>query len=276
VAASTLRGLAGAGVDVTIVVTRADRRRGRGGALAPSPVKAAAAELGLPVSHRVDDVVDAGVALGVVVAFGRIIARPVLEAVPMVNVHFSLLPRWRGAAPVERAVLAGDGETGVCLMAVAPELDTGGIYREVRTPIGADEAVAELRRRLGELGTAMVVEALGHGLGPPREQEGEATYAAKIDPGELRLDWTQPAVQLARVVRVGRAWTTWRGKRLLVVASRPLDGSPPAPGALDGVRVGTGQGALELVTVQPEGRGALGATEWLHGARPRPDERLGP
>ena len=109
----------------------ADKRRGRGGALVPSPVKQAALDLGLPVSATVEDALDAGADLGVVAAFGRIIRRPVLERLAMVNLHFSLLPRWRGAAPVERAILAGDERTGVDLMAVEEGLDTGGVYGEV-------------------------------------------------------------------------------------------------------------------------------------------------
>ena len=132
-----LRALVAAGHDVALVITRADRRRGRGGATSPSPVKAAAVELGVPVSHDVDDVLTAGAELGVVVAFGRIIKPHVLAALPMVNVHFSLLPRWRGAAPVERALLAGDTETGVCIMDVEEGLDTGGVLRPGR---GADRA----------------------------------------------------------------------------------------------------------------------------------------
>ncbi|HWD09386.1 MAG TPA: methionyl-tRNA formyltransferase, partial [Actinomycetota bacterium] len=136
VASLALSGLVGAGFEVACVVTRADKRRGRGTAPEPSPVKARATELGLPVTEGVFDVVGAGVDLGVVVAYGQLIRRPVLEAVPMVNVHFSLLPRWRGAAPVERAILAGDAETGVCLMAVEEGLDTGGVYGKVTTPIG--------------------------------------------------------------------------------------------------------------------------------------------
>ena len=122
-----LRALVGDGHDVRLVVTQPDRKRGRGGALVPSPVKQAAAELGLPVSHRVDDALDAGADLGVVVAFGRLIKPHVLERLPMINVHFSLLPRWRGAAPVERAILAGDTETGVCIMALEESLDTGPV-----------------------------------------------------------------------------------------------------------------------------------------------------
>ena len=120
--------LEAAGFEVALVVSQPDRRRGRGSGLSPSPVKVAALELGIPVTDRVDDVLAAGVDLGVVVAFGRLIRPHVLEAVPMVNVHFSLLPRWRGAAPVERAILAGDDRTGVDLMVVEEALDTGGIW----------------------------------------------------------------------------------------------------------------------------------------------------
>ncbi|HWG74781.1 MAG TPA: methionyl-tRNA formyltransferase [Acidimicrobiales bacterium] len=275
VAAATLGGLARAGFEVACVVTRGDKRRGRATTPEPSPVKAVATDLGLPVTERVGDVIGAGVDLGVVVAYGQVIRRPVLEAVPMVNVHFSLLPRWRGAAPVERAVLAGDTETGVCLMAVEEGLDTGGVYRKVATPIGPDETVAGLRQRLGELGTSILVDALTVGLGTPEPQRGEAIYAAKVTPDELRVDWAQPASQIGRVVRVGRAWTTWRGKRLLLLDGRPAPDPGVVPGALDGAVVGTGQGGFALVTVQPEGRHALAAGDWLRGARPRPGEILG-
>src|SRR5207302_6690123 len=122
--------------------------RGRGSALAPSPVKAAATELGVGVTDQVDDVIDSGAELGVVVAFGRLIKPHVLAALPMVNVHFSLLPRWRGAAPLERAILAGDTETGVCLMGLEEGLDTGPVYECVPVGIGPEETADELRGRL--------------------------------------------------------------------------------------------------------------------------------
>ena len=129
-----LRALHGAGHELALVVTAPDRRRGRGSAVGPTPVKRCALELGLPVSDRIADVLGARVELGVVVAFGSIIRGDVLARVPMVNLHFSLLPRWRGAAPVERAILAGDDRTGVCLMAVDEGLDTGPVYARVETP----------------------------------------------------------------------------------------------------------------------------------------------
>ena len=145
VAVGFLRALHDAGHDVALVVTAPDRRRGRGTALTPTPVKLCALGLGLPVSGRVADVLYAKVELGVVVAFGTLIRADVLAQVPMVNLHFSLLPRWRGATPVERAILAGDDRTGVCLMALDEGLDTGPVYARVEAPILPRETGAELR-----------------------------------------------------------------------------------------------------------------------------------
>ncbi len=269
-----LRALVADGHDVRLVVTRADKRRGRGGSLMPSPVKAAANELGLPVTDQVDEVIDAGAELGVVVAFGRLIKPHVLDALPMVNVHFSLLPRWRGAAPLERAILAGDTETGVCLMELEEGLDTGPVYACERLDIGPEETADELRARLVDAGTRLLIDSLREGLGTPTPQEGEPTYADKIDPAEHHIDWTEPAEQVHRVVRAGGAWTTFRGKRLKVLSAR-LSSNGLEPGAVDGLRVGAKDGALELVEVQPEGKGPMAATDWRNGAHPRSDERLG-
>ncbi|HEX2064081.1 MAG TPA: methionyl-tRNA formyltransferase [Acidimicrobiales bacterium] len=270
-----LRALLVEGHDVALVVTQPDRRRGRGGALLPTPVKTVAAEAGLPVTNRVDDVLDAEVELGVVVAFGRLIRPHVLEKVPMVNLHFSLLPRWRGAAPVERAILAGDTETGVCLMALEEGLDTGPVYRSERLPIGPEQTADELRDRLVEAGTRLLVDALREGLGDPVPQEGEVTYARKIEPGELYLDWSRSAEELHRTVRLGRAWTTFRGRRLGVLRASVVENGPP-PGTLDSLVVGAGDGrGLELHAVQPEGRAVQPASAWRNGARPRFGERLG-
>jgi len=274
VAVPPLRALVADGHDVRLVVTRADKRRGRGGALLPSPVKSAALELGLPVTAQIDEVIDAGAELGVVVAFGRLIKPHVLDALPMVNVHFSLLPRWRGAAPLERAIVAGDSETGVCLMQLEEGLDTGPVYGCTKLAIGAEETAAELRGRLVEAGTELLIESLRAGLGTPTPQEGETTYAEKIDPAEHHIDWAQPAAAVHRVIRVGDAWTTFRGKRLKVLRAR-MSSNGLGPGALDHSRVGTGDGALELVEVQPEGKAAMPVDAWLNGAHPRSDERLG-
>jgi methionyl-tRNA formyltransferase len=269
-----LRALVDAGHDIALVVSRADRRRGRNAELTPSPVKAAALALDLEVTDRVDDVLDTGAELGVVVAFGRLIKPHVLAAMPMVNLHFSLLPRWRGAAPVERAILAGDTETGVCLMEIEEGLDTGGVYRIERVAIGNEEAVDELRTRLVEIGTRMVVEQLAAGLGTPTPQLGEPTYADKVTPEDLHLDWSRPARELARLPRVGKAWTLFRGRRLIVVKARPV-AVGPTPGVLDGLVVGTAEGGLELVEVQAEGKAVQPAADWRNGARPSADQRLG-
>ena len=215
-----LRALVAAGHDVALCVTRPDRRRGRGVDTTPSPVKEAATELGLAVTHDMDDLTTAGVELGVVVAFGRIIPAPLLDEVPMVNVHFSLLPRWRGAAPAERAILAGDRETGVCLMKVEEGLDSGPVYAARAVPLDDEVTLAGLREHLVSVGSALLVEALANGvsgLPVPMPQHGEVTVAEKITKEDLRLDWADAAAQLKRVVRLGRAWTTFRGKRLTVL-----------------------------------------------------------
>lgn len=225
-------------------------------------------ELGLPVTDRVDDVLDAGVDLGVVVAFGRLIRPHVLAVVPMVNLHFSLLPRWRGAAPVERAILAGDEGTGVDLMVVEEGLDTGGIYGRVELPIGADETAEELRGRLAAAGTELLVEQLRQGLGAPETQLGAPTYAAKIDPAELQIDWSRPAVDIHRLVRVGGAWTTHQGRRLKVWRTA-------VPPVGDGPAVPAGDGPVALLEVQPEGKPRIPGAAWANGARWRPGDRLG-
>lgn len=273
-----LRSLVEAGHEVAVVVSRADKRRGRRGGPAPSPVKAAALELGLPASESADAVGAAGVELGVVVAFGRLVEPGVLEQVPMVNVHFSLLPRWRGAAPVERSILAGDAVTGVSLMALDEGLDTGPVYGQREVEIGLQETAAELAMRLAGLGASMLVAALRGGLGEPAPQVGEPTYAPKLTSEDRHLDWRQPAALSQRVVRVGRAWTTWRGRRLLVLAAEPVRLPDPAsgePGSLAGDVVVTGDGGLRLLWVQPAGRPPVRAADWLRGARLLPGEALG-
>ena len=192
-----------------------------------------------------------------VVAFGRIIKPPVLAALPMVNLHFSLLPRWRGAAPVERAILAGDTVTGVCVMTVEEGLDTGPVHACETVDIGPDETADELRARLVVVGTELLVEQLGGGLSPPVPQEGEPTYAAKVEPDELHLDWSRPrgpaapggAPRTGVDDLAGQAAAGPAGPRRSDSRRRP---APRA--ALDGLVVTTGEGGLELVEVQPEGK----------------------
>lgn len=274
-AVPTLRALHAAGYEIPLVVSRADKRRGRGGGTSPSPVKAAALELGLEVTDALDAVRHVEADLGVVVAYGRIVPADVLDRLAMVNLHFSLLPRWRGAAPVERAILAGDPTTGVAVMALAEGLDTGDVYRVAEVPIGPDETLDELRGRLVEAGTELLLATLADGLGEPKPQVGEPVYAHKVDRAELELDWSAPADVLHRVVRLGGAWTTVAGKRLKIWRAELRDDRELAPGAVDGVFVGTARGTLELIEVQPEGKPRRDAAQWANGARLGPDDRLG-
>jgi methionyl-tRNA formyltransferase len=278
-AVAPLRALHSAGFEVALVVTGPDKRRGRGGATSPTPVKAAALDLGLPVTHDLDRVPEVGAEVGVVVAFGQILRAPLLEALPMVNLHFSLLPRWRGAAPVERAILAGDERTGVCVMAVDVGLDTGAVYARREVAIGPDATAATLSAELTDLGADLLVEALRAGLRDPEPQVGEVTYAHKLTPEDRRLRWDRPAVELDRVVRVGGAWTTVRDKRLKVLEAiaHPAAAAPEGavPGTLVGTTVAAGVGTIELVTVQPEGKGPQAAVDWVRGARLDERERLG-
>ena len=278
-----LLALLAAGHEIPIVVSGADKRRGRGRDLQPTPVKAAALEAGLTVTDDVDDLLDYELDLAVVVAYGRLVRPHVLDHVDMVNLHFSLLPRWRGAAPVERAILAGDRETGVCVMALEEGLDTGGVYRRHVEPIRDDDTLDSLRSRLVESGVELLVEALAGGtasLGDPEPQVGEVTYAAKIDPDELHLDLADPAIHIDRVIRLGRAWTTVGDRRLRVWRAAVIDDRHDlGPGELDldhgDVVVGCGQGALRLLEVQPEGKPRMAAGAWRNGAGLATGDHLG-
>lgn len=270
-----LEALVAAGFEIALVISRPDKRRGRGAELSASPVKAAAERLGLPVSHQVADAVDVGAELGVVVAFGQLIKPPILEQLPMVNLHFSLLPRWRGAAPVERAILAGDPVTGVCLMRLDVGLDTGDVLDRIEVPVGAHETMDELRRALVDVGSVQLVENLRRGLGEGVPQMGEPTYAAKLEPAEFEIDWHRPAAEIDRLVRLGLAFTMFRGKRLKVLAASVADRSGAAGTFVDPLTVACWQDALALDRVQPEGKPIMTAAAWANGAHPRPGEAIG-
>ena len=274
VAVEPLRALVRAGFEIVIVVSGPDKRRGRGGELSPSPVKAAALELGLSVSDQLEDVLNVEADLAVVVAYGQIIPASILEVVPMINIHFSLLPKWRGAAPVERALLAGDAETGVCLMDIGVELDTGDVYAQAVTRIAADDTLSSLRGRLIKMGAELLVDTLTSGLPTPAPQSGEVSYAKKISSVELEIDWALPATTIDRLVRLGGAWTLFRGTRLKV-HEVAISESKGEPGCIDGLVVSCGNGGLELIVVQPEGKARQEATAWRNGARPSSDDRLG-
>ncbi len=271
-------------LEVALVVTSPPRRRGRRADPTPTPVGAAAAELGVPVAHDLDALgeadADGGIDLAVVVAYGRLIPVDLLARVPMVNLHFSLLPRWRGAAPVERALMAGDDRTGVCLMEVAEGLDTGGVWARATTAIGSEDTATALRERLSHLGADLLVGWLrgvvADGPGVAEPQVGEPTWAHKLDRADLWLDWDRTADELHRLIRVGGAHTTFRGEPLKAWAAEPTaSAGDVAPGTLVGDVVATGGGGLRLVEVQPAGRTRMAFDAWAAGARPRGDERLG-
>ena len=278
-----LRALVDAGHDVAFVVTQPDRRRSRGAGADPSPVKRAATDLGIrvltPAKSRevVDEVRESGAQIGVVVAFGQLLPVALLEALPngFVNMHFSLLPRWRGAAPVERALLAGDAETGVCLMQIDAGLDTGAVFACTRVPIAPTETAGTLHERLVDAGTRLLIERLPSLPDTiPTPQEGEPTYAEKLDVEEFRLDPARPARELERIVRAGNprpgAWFTVHGRRVKVwrahedgnVAPVLQSGEISVAGAL-----GTASGVLALDEVQPEGKRPMDARAWRAGLR---------
>lgn len=270
-AVPSLEALVRAGHDVVIVITRPDRRRGRGVELSPSPVKAAAQSLGLRVAHRLSDLDDYSVERGVVVAYGALIPAPLLERIPMLNVHFSLLPRWRGAAPVERAILAGDRETGVAIMSLDVALDTGPIHLQRRTDVDAKSSSA-LLDELAALGAQALVEVLSSEdlLDHPVAQEGEPTYADKLSSETFHLEPTKSVELLERTVRLGRAFTFVNGRRLKVLGARTLPGEGIVGTVIeiDGAMglVAT-DGVLVLDIVQPEGSTKMTSTAWWVGAR---------
>jgi methionyl-tRNA formyltransferase len=281
-AVPSLVALHAAGHDVAVVVTQPDRRRGRRGDPSPSPVKAEAERLGLDVrtperaSELVEEIGALRADVGVVVAFGQLLPARLLDATRLgfVNLHFSLLPRWRGAAPVERAVLAGDAETGTCVMQLDEGLDTGPVYDCVSTRIEPDETAGELRTRLVELGTPLLVEVVSElDSRTPRAQIGEPTAADKLSVDEFQLDPTRSAVELARVVRAGNprpgAWVTIEGRRLKVLRAHAADGDAGTPpGLVDpDACLGTAEGRLVLDQVQPEGKAAMPGRAWRAGVR---------
>jgi len=288
-----LRALVETGYEVPLVVSQPDRRRGRGSKLIPSAVKQAAVDLGLVVTDDPNALLAVdSVDLAVVVAYGRLLRRPLLEAVPMINVHFSLLPRWRGAAPVERSILAGDSTTGVCIMQMTEGLDEGPVFDVAEVEIGPNDTAHDLTVRLAELGAGLLISTIQAGLAQPTPQQGAVTYAHKLDRAEFRLDFSRPAVELHRRVRIGRAWTTFRGSRLGIEECRLLDhecspgrlellSSDPTDGDFDGrhdgpmVVAGTGENSLILISVKPEGRRAMRAIDWWNGFQPKADELLG-
>ncbi|MGI5952505.1 MAG: methionyl-tRNA formyltransferase [Brooklawnia sp.] len=285
VALPSLRAIIEAGHEVVAVLTRPDAPVGRGKKLTASPVAQLAEELGLPVlkARRPDDELverlrglDAEVAA--VVAFGMLLSQPMLDAVSggWVNLHFSLLPSWRGAAPVQRAILAGDELTGATTFRIVRELDAGPIYRTLSTPIGDQETSGDLLDRLAVDGAQLLLDSLHDvqaGVAPTEQPADGVTLAPKINPADVRIDWSAPAVEIDRLVRAANpapgAWTLLAGERFQVLAVSVADSNRLAPGELAADRrhlwVGTSDGDLELTRVKAFGRKPMPGADWARG-----------
>ena len=267
--------------DIVAVYTQPPRPAGRGKDLRPTPVHAAAEALGLPVRHPASlkgtDEQASFAALGadvaVVVAYGLILPQAILDAPRMgcLNIHASLLPRWRGAAPIHRAIMAGDAETGICIMQMEAGLDTGPVLLRQATPIGAEEVTSELHDRLSQMGAALILSALDRLpdlLPEPQPAEG-VTYAAKIDKAEARIDWTRPAVQVDRLIRglspFPGAWCMAGSERVKLLRARLATGSGAPGTVLHGLTIACGDGAVEITLAQREGKKAQVPEDFLRG-----------
>lgn len=270
VACSALQFLVDSGYEIPVVVTGADKKRGRGSGLSRSPVGVLAHELGLNVSHDPKVLLETDFDLALVVAYGRLISDELLGRGLFVNLHFSLLPRWRGAAPMERAILAGDKESGVCVMKLVKELDEGPLFQVRKIDIDDEVTLQDLSTRLATLANEALRDELSKGEEAfccPKDQAGVPSYAHKLNSNDLRIDWNVPAIEVLRKVRIGRAWTTFSGARVKIVSAAisERDDIELAPGEIWSGFVGTSAGLLELKVVQPENRRAMDAKAWTNG-----------
>jgi methionyl-tRNA formyltransferase len=276
-----LQALVDAGHEVCAVYSQPPRPAGRGKKDRPSPVHACALELGLPVRcpvnfkdpATVSELAGLGADIAVVVAYGLILPQVVLDAPRLgcLNIHASLLPRWRGAAPIHRAIMAGDAETGVCIMQMEAGLDTGPVLLQVATPIAPEETTGELHDRLSEMGAKAIVTALAdlpELTAEPQSADG-VTYATKIDKAEARVDWSRPAVEVARLIRglapFPGAWADVAGERIKFLGARAIDTTGEAGQVLAGFTVACGSGAVEITRLQREGKKPMDTAEALRG-----------
>lgn len=288
VAVESLRALVDSRHEVVGVVTGPDRPAGRGMDLKPSSVKAAALELGIEVlqpdtlrSEEAQQTLAAAQAdVFAVVAYGLILPAEVLSIPRMgcINVHFSLLPRHRGAAPVQWAIIEGDAETGVSIMRMDPGLDTGPVLKTVAEPIGHDDTAGQLAERLSQIGASALVEVIDdlESLRAVPQPDSGATYASKLTSRDAQIDWSRPAVRIKDLVRALNprpgAWTLLEGRRLKIwrvrVTGRPSEG-PAGSLVVDkaSVEVSTADGTVELLEVQPEGKARMTALDFARGQR---------
>ena len=268
--------------EVVAVYSQPPRPAGRGKELRPSPVQACAERLGLPVRHPVSlkgaeaqaEFAALGADVAVVVAYGLILPQAVLDAPRLgcLNIHASLLPRWRGAAPIHRAIMAGDAETGICIMRMEAGLDTGPVLLREATAIGADETTQDLHDRLSAMGARLILDALDllHGLVAEPQPEDGVTYAKKIDKAETRIDFTQDAAQVERKVRAFApapgAWFEFQGERCKVLAADLTDGAGAPGTVLDSqMTIACSHGAIRPTLVQRAGRPAMPTADLLRG-----------
>ena len=288
-AAPALRALLGEGCDVVAVVTQPDKPQGRHrSSTVPPPVKLIALEEELevlqPQRPRGDEFLsairDLAADLSVVVAYGHILPKDVIDLPRLgtLNIHASLLPRWRGAAPIQAAILAGDTESGVSIMRMVPALDAGPVVLQARTPILDDETGGELTVRLSELGALAIVEALtlvslGDAAGQPQPEEG-VTYAGKVSREQSRVDWTKPAVDVSRVIRafdpVPGAYSTLRGNEVKLFGVRVAPDARGDPGVVleideMGMLIACGSGGVRVAYAHPAGRRRLASLDWAQG-----------
>ncbi|MEL7176375.1 MAG: methionyl-tRNA formyltransferase [Pseudomonadota bacterium] len=276
-----LEALVQAGHDVCAVYTQPPRPAGRGKKERPSPVHARALELGLEVRHparlkAAEDqqrFADLQADIGVVVAYGLILPQAILDAPKLgcLNIHASLLPRWRGAAPIHRAIMAGDTETGICIMQMEAGLDTGPVLLQDATPITAADTTARLHDRLSEMGAALIVQALARlpDLTAKPQPEHGVTYAEKIDKAEARVDWARPAAEVDRLIRglspFPGAWCEIGQERVKLLDAELADGTGQPGAHLGGFVVACGNGAVRITQAQRQGKRAVPAADFLRG-----------
>jgi methionyl-tRNA formyltransferase len=276
-----LDALVQAGHEIAAVYCQPPRPAGRGKKPRPSPVQKRAETLGLPVRCPVSlkgadtqaEFADLGAEVAVVVAYGLILPAAILSAPARgcLNIHASLLPRWRGAAPIQRAIMAGDEKTGVCIMQMDAGLDTGPVLLRRELPIGPEDTSADLHDRLAVVGAKAIVEALAHldELRPVPQPESAVTYAAKIDKAEARIDWSKPAHEVDRHIRglspFPGAWCDIAGERVKLLRSRVATGQGTPGQVLHGFVVACGTGAVEITQAQRPGKRPIAADDLLRG-----------